>query len=301
MIVLRRGDGTGAAPRPRRVAVPGWPRRRRAGPRSAASRPPSSRARWRCCSSPGSAAAGRLVAGLAVLVVAVGAPAVLAAWQQRLPRSGRGRAAGGYSRPGQTGPSQPSLGYGALGYGRRGRRRFRGGVRLVVEVAAVLAAVGGIVVFRQQGSQPGAARGPLHQRRARAGCHPRRHRRAAGLPAGASRLAARRRPQAECDRVPRPGPGRAGQAHPRVAGVRAGPRDHRGRLRRHGPGRGDPRRDQRLLAGRGRGRGGQRPVRVACAGGRSPPPPSARSRPCRACSTRRWCRSGWRQRRAMSR
>ena len=95
--------------------------------------------------------------GLAVLVVAVGAPAVLAAWQQRLPRSGRGRAAGGYSRPGQTGPNQPSLGYGALGYGKRGRRRSRAGVRLVVEVVAVLGAVGGIVVFRQQGSQPGAA------------------------------------------------------------------------------------------------------------------------------------------------
>jgi len=95
--------------------------------------------------------------GLAVLFVAVGAPAVLAVWQQRLPRSGRGRAAGGYSRPGQTGANQPSLGYGALGYGKRGRRRFRAGVRLVVEVVAVLGAVGGIVVFRQQGSQPGAA------------------------------------------------------------------------------------------------------------------------------------------------
>jgi putative ABC transport system permease protein len=95
--------------------------------------------------------------GLAVLVVAVGAPAALAVWQQRLPRSGRGRAAGGYSRPGQIGPNQPSLGYGALGYGKRGRRRFRAGVRLVVEVVAVLGAVGGIVVFRQQGSQPGAA------------------------------------------------------------------------------------------------------------------------------------------------
>jgi putative ABC transport system permease protein len=94
--------------------------------------------------------------GLAVLVVAVGAPAVLGAWQQRLPRSGKGRAAGGYSRAGQTGLSQPSLGYGALGYGRRGRRRLGGGVRLVVEVTAVLAAIAGIVVFRQQGTQPGA-------------------------------------------------------------------------------------------------------------------------------------------------
>ena len=104
---------------------------------------------------PGQAPPGGWWPGLAVLVVAVGAPAVLGAWQQRLPRSGRGRAAGGYSRPGQTGLSQPSLGYGALGYGRRGRRRFRGGVRLVVEVTAVLAAIAGIVVFRQQGTQPG--------------------------------------------------------------------------------------------------------------------------------------------------
>ena len=106
---------------------------------------------------PGQAPPGGWWPGLAVLVVAVGAPAVLAVWQQRLPRSGRGRAAGGYSRPGQTGLSQPSLGYGALGYARRGRHRFRGGVRLVVEVAAVLAAIAGIVVFRQQGTQPGTA------------------------------------------------------------------------------------------------------------------------------------------------
>jgi putative ABC transport system permease protein len=95
--------------------------------------------------------------GLAVLVIAVGAPAVLGAWQQRTPRTGRGRAAGGYARPGQTGLSQPSLGYGGLGYGSRGRRRFRGGVRLVAEVTAVLAAISGIIVFRQQGTQPGSA------------------------------------------------------------------------------------------------------------------------------------------------
>ena len=95
--------------------------------------------------------------GLAVLVFAVCAPAVLGAWQQRLPRSGRGRAAGGYSRPGQAGSNQPSLGYGALGYGRRGRRRFRGGVRLVVEVTAVLASIAGIVVLRHQGTQGGAS------------------------------------------------------------------------------------------------------------------------------------------------
>jgi putative ABC transport system permease protein len=104
---------------------------------------------------PGQAPPGGWWPGLAVLVVAVGAPAVLAAWQQRLPRSGHGRAAGGYSRPGQAGLSQPSLGYGALGYGRRGRHRFRVRVRLVAEVTAVLAAIAGIVVFRQQGTQPG--------------------------------------------------------------------------------------------------------------------------------------------------
>ena len=106
---------------------------------------------------PGQSPQGGLWPGLAVLVVAVGAPAVLGAWQQRLPRSRSGRAAAGYSRPGQRGPSQPSLGYGALGYTRRGRRRLRGGVRLVVEVTAVLAAIAGIVVFRQQGTQPGTA------------------------------------------------------------------------------------------------------------------------------------------------
>jgi putative ABC transport system permease protein len=105
---------------------------------------------------PGQAAPGGWWPGFAVLVIAAGAPAVLAAWQQRLPRSGRGRAARGYSRPGQTGLSQPSLGYGALGYGRRARRRLRAWVRLVAEVTALLAAVAGIVVFRQQGSsQPG--------------------------------------------------------------------------------------------------------------------------------------------------
>jgi putative ABC transport system permease protein len=106
---------------------------------------------------PGQAPPGGWWPGLAVLVIAVAAPAVLGAWQQRTPRTGRGRAAGGYARPGQTGLSQPSLGYGALGYDRRGRRRFRGGVRPVVEVTAALAAIAGIIVFRQQGTQPGTA------------------------------------------------------------------------------------------------------------------------------------------------
>jgi putative ABC transport system permease protein len=105
---------------------------------------------------PGQAPPGGWWPGIATVVVAVAAPAVLAAWQQRLPRSGRGRASGGYARPGQTGLSQPSLGYGALGYGRRGRRRFRGGLRLVCEVTAVLAAIAGIIVFRQEGAQAGS-------------------------------------------------------------------------------------------------------------------------------------------------
>jgi putative ABC transport system permease protein len=88
--------------------------------------------------------------GIATAVIAIGAPGALAAWQQRLPRSGRGKAAGGYSRPGQ-----PSLGYGALGYGKRGRRGPRIGIRVVVEATAVAAAVAGIIVFRQQGTRPG--------------------------------------------------------------------------------------------------------------------------------------------------
>jgi putative ABC transport system permease protein len=106
---------------------------------------------------PGPAPPGGWWPGLGVLVFAVGAPAVLAAWQQRLPRTGAGKAAGGYARPGQRGLSQPSLGYGALGYRRRGRHRFRGSGRLVVEVTAVLAAVAGIIVFRHQGTEAGAS------------------------------------------------------------------------------------------------------------------------------------------------
>jgi putative ABC transport system permease protein len=104
---------------------------------------------------PGQAPPGRWWPGFAVLVIAVGTPAVLGAWQQRTARTRRGRAARGYNRPGQTGLSQPSLGYGGLGYGRRSRRQFRGGVRPVVEVTALLAAIAGIVVLRQQGTQPG--------------------------------------------------------------------------------------------------------------------------------------------------
>lgn len=99
---------------------------------------------------PGPVPPGGWWPGLAVLAVAIAAPAAIAAWQQRLPRSVRGWASGGYSRPGQ-----PSLGYGALGHGRRGRRRFRAGARLVAEVTLIAAAIAGIAVFRQQGLQPG--------------------------------------------------------------------------------------------------------------------------------------------------
>ena len=74
----------------------------------------------------GSTPAGGWWAPAGLLLVAVCAPAAIAAWQQRLPR----RAAG--------------------------RRRSRGGARLVAEATACLAAIAGIVVFRQQGTQAGA-------------------------------------------------------------------------------------------------------------------------------------------------
>ena len=116
------------------------------------------------------------------------------------------------------------------------------------------AAVAGIVVFRQQGTQPGAGVNlytsaapvlvavpavivvlrvyPLVLR---------------GLLRGFARP-----PGAH--RVPRPRPGGADRAHPGAARVRAGPRAHRGRVRRHGAGRGDQRRGRRVLAGRRRRR-----------------------------------------------
>ena len=94
---------------------------------------------------PGQAPPGGWWPGLAVLAVAIAAPAAIAVWQQRLPRSVRGRASGGYSRPGQ-----PGLGYAGLG-----RRRFRAGTRLVGDLTLIAAAIAGIVVFRQQGLQPG--------------------------------------------------------------------------------------------------------------------------------------------------
>jgi putative ABC transport system permease protein len=76
---------------------------------------------------PGQAPADGWWPAAAILAVAVGAPAALAAWQHRLPRR---RPAG------------------------RGVPRAR--VRLAAEVTGVAAAVAGITVFRQQGTAPGA-------------------------------------------------------------------------------------------------------------------------------------------------
>ena len=67
-------------------------------------------------------------------------PPSIAAWQQRLPRRR---------------PRRPAA---------AARRR----TRLVAEATACLAAIAGIIVFRQQGTQAGAGREPVHQRRARA-------------------------------------------------------------------------------------------------------------------------------------
>lgn len=74
---------------------------------------------------PGATPADGWWAPAGLLLVAICAPAATAAWQQRLPR------------------------------GAAGRRVGRGG-RLVAEATACLAAIAAIIVFRQQGSQPGA-------------------------------------------------------------------------------------------------------------------------------------------------
>ena len=104
---------------------------------------------------PGQAPPGGWWPGLAVLVVAVGAPAVLGAWQQRLPRSGQWQGRGRLlpARTDGTEPAQPGLR--RTGLQQAWPTPVRRGVRLVVEVTAVLAAIAGIVVFRQQGTQPG--------------------------------------------------------------------------------------------------------------------------------------------------
>ena len=67
----------------------------------------------------------------AILAVAICGPAVIAAWQHRLPRRGAASLAGG------------------------GRRRPRAAVRLVAELTLVAGSVAGIVVFRQQSTAPG--------------------------------------------------------------------------------------------------------------------------------------------------
>ncbi len=155
----------------------------------------------------------------------------------------------------------------------------RARARLVAEVALTAAAVAGILVFRQQGLQAGSGVNlytsaapvlvavpavivvfrlyPLVLRWA-----------AAGRGAHVGRA-----------RVPRPRPGGAHRAHPRAARVRPRPRAHRGRVRRHGARRGDQRRGRRVMAGRRRGRDGH---------ARRRSPPASRSRrprpaPSRAC------------------
>jgi putative ABC transport system permease protein len=72
-------------------------------------------------------AAGGWWPPIAVLVVAVGGPALIAAWQHRLPK------------PGIT-----------------DRRQTRARTRLIVEVMLIAASVAGLVVFRNQGSQAGS-------------------------------------------------------------------------------------------------------------------------------------------------
>jgi putative ABC transport system permease protein len=75
---------------------------------------------------PGAGAGGAWWPPAAVLLVAIGAPAVIAVWQHRLPRRRAQR-----------------------------RRRPRPATRLVAEMTACLAAIAGILVLRQQGSQAG--------------------------------------------------------------------------------------------------------------------------------------------------
>ena len=80
---------------------------------------------------PGGASAGGWWPPAAILAVAICGPAMITAWQHRLPRRQPGLAGGG------------------------GRFQPRARVRLVTEVTLVAAAVAGIVVFRQQATTPG--------------------------------------------------------------------------------------------------------------------------------------------------
>ena len=75
----------------------------------------------------GAGGAGGWWPPIAVLVVAVCSPAIIAAWQQRLPKRGI-----------------------------TDRRQTKARRRLIVEVMLIAAAVAGIVVFRNQGSQAGS-------------------------------------------------------------------------------------------------------------------------------------------------
>jgi putative ABC transport system permease protein len=86
--------------------------------------------------APGASAAGGWVPPAAILAAAICGPAVIAAWQHRLPRHRAVTAAGA------------------------GQRRPRARVRLVTEVTLAAAAVAGIVVFRQRGTAPGVGVDP---------------------------------------------------------------------------------------------------------------------------------------------
>lgn len=83
-----------------------------------------------------------------VLAVAVGGPAVIAAWQFREPRR----------RAGLTRAAPLPARLRRLPHGDRAGRRITG--RVTAEVTLVAAAVGGIVVFRQQGTPAGAGVNP---------------------------------------------------------------------------------------------------------------------------------------------
>jgi len=108
----------------------------------------------------GAGSAGGWWPPIAVVAVAVVGPALIAAWQHRLPR--RRTAV----------PRLP-----------------RGGTRLVIEAALVAAAVGGHRRLPRPGRAGRLGREPLHQLRAGTGGHPGGDRGAPAVPAGAARTA----------------------------------------------------------------------------------------------------------------
>ena len=185
-------------------------------------------------SAQGAGSAGGWWPPIAVVAVAVLGPALIAAWQHRLPR-------------------------------RRTAvpRRQRAGTRLVIEAALVAASVAGIVVFRDQGAQAGSGVN-LYTSSAPV---------LVAIPAvivvlrlyplvlrGLLRAAAR------SSRAPAfLGLARASRTapYPGAARVRPCPRAHRGGLRRHGARRGDQRRGRGVLADGRRGRDGHPLVRGA--------------------------------------